>query len=198
MVIRIGDRGRAASPLYPSGRALIGTVPMVARAERGPIDQGSDIVVVGGDQFSLLVREFSADHSDADLPRFGEPILTAKEEAALQAAEIQETRRVHEEDHRRVFRRILAASMVFGFLCGVGLLVAESYRASYSHRLLWLPVLSVALWSSLVFLAFWLGAATETLLVFLSIPFSIAGMVVGVFAWGPFVGLGLSFVVGVI
>jgi len=81
MAAKIGDRGLAACPLYPSGRVLIGRAPMAARAETGPIEEGAEIVVVGGDRFSLVVRAFDPSESTTSLPNFGEPILTAKEEA---------------------------------------------------------------------------------------------------------------------
>ena len=58
MAARIGDRGRAACPLYPSGRVLIRNAPMAARAEAGPIEEGAEIIVVGGDRFCLFVRQF--------------------------------------------------------------------------------------------------------------------------------------------
>ena len=103
MAIRIFGLAIAVAvfaPLYPSGRALIGMVPRAARAERGPIDQGTDIVVVGGDQFSLLVRELSPDHSDADLPRFGEPDFDGKRTSSIAGGgDSRYTRPILSEDH---------------------------------------------------------------------------------------------------
>ena len=197
MVAKIGDRGRAACPLYPSGRVVIDRAPMAARAERGPIEEGDEIIVVGGDRFSLIVRAFDPSDSNALLPNFGEPILTAKEEAAFQAEVHEETRRQQEEDHRRAFHRLLKIGAVAGVIIGVGLAAIQTYRRGYTDDLVWIPFLSSACWFSIVFLAFFLGAATENLVVFISIPCALAGLILGMFWWGPFTAIALCFMVGI-
>ena len=133
MVAKIGDRGRAACPLYPSGRVVIDRAPMAARAERGPIEEGTEIVVVGGDRFSLLVRAFDPSVPNALLPNFGEPILTAKEDAAFQAELHNQTRQQQEEDHHRAFHRLLKVGTVAGVIIGVGLAAIQSCREGYTE-----------------------------------------------------------------
>ena len=197
MVAKIGDRGRAACPLYPSGRVVIDRAPMAARAERGPIEEGTEIVVVGGDRFCLLVRAFDPSVPNALLPNFGEPILTAKEDAAFQAELHNQTRQQQEEDHHRAFHRLLKVGTVAGVIIGVGLAAIQSCREGYTDDLVWIPFLSSACWFCIVFLAFFLGAATENILVFVSIPCALAGLILGMFWWGPFTAIALCFIVGV-
>ena len=197
MAAKIGDRGRAACPLYPSGRVVIDRAPMAARAETGPIEEGTEIVVVGGDRFSLVVRPFNPSDSVTSLPKFGEPILTAKEEAAFNAELTEESRRQQEEDHRRMFHKLLKFGAVSGVIIGVGLVVLQTYRQGYTDDLIWIPFLSSACWFCIVFLAFFLGAATENILMFISIPCALAGLVLGMLIWGPFTALALCFMVGI-
>ena len=197
MAAKIGDRGRAACPLYPSGRVLIDRAPMAARAETGPIEEGTEIVVVGGDRFSLVVRAFDPSVSNTLLPNFGEPILTAKEDAAFQAVLHDETRRQQEEDHRRVFHKLLKVGAVAGVVIGAVLAAIQSYRQGYTDDLVWIPFLSSACWFCIVFLAFFLGAATENILMFVSIPCALAGLIIGMLWWGPFTAIALCFMVGI-
>lgn len=197
MAARIGDRGRAACPLYPSGRVLIDRAPMAARAETGPIEEGTEIVVVGGDRFSLVVRAFDPSHSYTSLPNFGETILTAKEDAAFQAELLGETRRQQEVDHRQLFHKLLKLGAVAGVIIGMGLVAVQSYRRGYTDDLVWIPFLSSACWFCIVFLAFFLGAATENILVFVSIPCALAGLCLGMLWWGPFTAIALCFIVGI-
>jgi hypothetical protein len=197
MVAKIGDRGRAACPLYPSGRVVIDRAPMAARAETGPIEEGTEIIVVGGDRFSLVVRPFDPSNSTTTLPNFGEPILTAKEEAAYQSELLQQTRRQQEEDHRRAFHKLLKVGAVAGVILGVGLVAIQTSRRGYTDDLVWIPFLSSACWFCIVFLAFFLGAATENIVMFISIPCALAGMVVGMLWWGPFTAIALCFLIGI-
>ncbi len=197
MVAKIGDRGRAACPLYPSGRVLIDRAPMAARAERGPIEEGTEIVVVGGDRFSLVVRAFDPTVSNLSLPNFGKPILTAKEDAAFHAEQLEETRRQQEEGHRRAFHQLLKFGAIAGVIIGVGLVAIQTYRRGYTDDLVWIPFLSSACWFSIIFLAFFLGAATENILMFLSIPCALFGLILGMLWWGPFTAIALCFIVGI-
>ena len=50
-----GARGRAMTPMYPSGRVLIDDVEYSARFESGSADSGDEVVVVGLDAFGLIV-----------------------------------------------------------------------------------------------------------------------------------------------
>jgi hypothetical protein len=197
MAAKIGDRGRAACPLYPSGRVVINRAPMAARAETGPIEEGAEIVVVGGDRFSLVVQAFDPSYSYTTLPNFGETILTAKEEAAFQAEVLDETRRQQEADHRRAFHKLLRFAAIAGVVIGVGLVAFQSSLRGYTDDLVWIPFLSSACWFCVTYLAFFLGAATENILVFVSIPCALAGLIVGMLWWGPFTAIALCFMVGI-
>jgi hypothetical protein len=73
----------------------------------------------------------------------------------------------------------------------------QSYRQGYTDELVWIPFLSSACWFCIVFLAFFLGAATENILVFVSIPCALAGLILGMFWWGPFTALAMCFMVGI-
>ena len=48
-------RGRAITPMYPSGKVLIDGVEYSARFKSGFADSGDEVVVVGLDAFGLIV-----------------------------------------------------------------------------------------------------------------------------------------------
>ena len=50
-----GERGRAITPMYPSGKVLIDGVEYGARLKSGYADSGDEVVVVGLDAFGLIV-----------------------------------------------------------------------------------------------------------------------------------------------
>ena len=50
-----GTRGRAITPMVPSGRVLIDGVEYSARFESGFADSGDEVIVVGLDAFGLIV-----------------------------------------------------------------------------------------------------------------------------------------------
>ncbi len=50
-----GDRGRAITPMTPSGKVLIGGVEYSARFKSGFADSGDEVIVVGLDAFGLIV-----------------------------------------------------------------------------------------------------------------------------------------------
>ena len=50
-----GARGRAITPMYPSGKVLIDGVEYSARLESGFAESGDEVVVVGLDAFGLIV-----------------------------------------------------------------------------------------------------------------------------------------------
>jgi len=51
----IGVRGRAMTPMTPSGKVLIDGVEYGARFKSGFADSGDEVVVVGLDAFGLIV-----------------------------------------------------------------------------------------------------------------------------------------------
>ncbi len=50
-----GERGRAMTPMYPSGKVLIDGVEYSARFKSGFADSGDEVIVVGLDAFGLIV-----------------------------------------------------------------------------------------------------------------------------------------------
>ncbi len=50
-----GARGRAITPMYPSGKVLIDGVEYSARLESGFAESGDEVVVVGLEAFGLIV-----------------------------------------------------------------------------------------------------------------------------------------------
>ncbi len=50
-----GARGRAITPMYPSGKVLIDGVEYSARFKSGFADFGNEVIVVGRDAFGLIV-----------------------------------------------------------------------------------------------------------------------------------------------
>ncbi len=50
-----GERGRAITPMLPSGKVLIDGVEYSARFKSGFADSGDEVIVVGLDAFGLIV-----------------------------------------------------------------------------------------------------------------------------------------------
>jgi len=50
-----GGRGRAITPMYPSGKVLIDGVEYNARYKSGFAESGDEVIVVGSDAFGLIV-----------------------------------------------------------------------------------------------------------------------------------------------
>jgi hypothetical protein len=198
MAAKVGDIGRAACALYPSGRVIIDGAPMAARAEKGPIEAGTEIVVVGSDRFCLIVRAFDSANTTISLPNHGQVILSAKEAAERQAIELEAARKVAEYAHGQLFRKMMVINAVAGLVIGMGLVVIQSARAGYNADLLWVPPLLAASWVSIVAIVFSLGLATENLVVFLSIPGALLGLIIGMLVWGPFVAVALSGIFGIV
>ncbi len=51
----MGERGRAITPMLPSGKVLIDGVEYNARFKSGFADSGDEVIVVGLDAFGLIV-----------------------------------------------------------------------------------------------------------------------------------------------
>ena len=50
-----GERGRAITPMLPSGKVLIDGVEYNARFKSGFADPGDEVIVIGLDAFGLIV-----------------------------------------------------------------------------------------------------------------------------------------------
>ena len=51
----IGERGRAITSMFPSGKVLIDDVEYSARYKSGFAESGDEVIVVGSDAFGLIV-----------------------------------------------------------------------------------------------------------------------------------------------
>ena len=51
----IGERGRAITSMFPSGKVLIDDVEYSARFKSGFAESGDEVIVVGSDAFGLIV-----------------------------------------------------------------------------------------------------------------------------------------------
>ena len=58
-----GERGRAMTPMYPSGKVLIDGVEYSARFKSGFADSGDEVIVVGLDAFGLIVDKLEPQES---------------------------------------------------------------------------------------------------------------------------------------
>jgi hypothetical protein len=122
MVVRVGDVGRAAGPLRPSGHVQVGGQRYAARSQTGWVEDGAAVVVVGGDAFGLLVGPPAG--SPAGAPP-GEPVPSAAERQARREAAEEEVRRDEARAARRGQRRDFLAAVTVAAACGaVGWLVA--------------------------------------------------------------------------
>ena len=77
MGIRIGDGGVALSSMHPQGMVEVNGRRHHARAEHGTIAADAPIVVVGGDNLGLIVREAASAEPPKGLPTFGEPVSSS-------------------------------------------------------------------------------------------------------------------------
>lgn len=202
MAIRVGDTARAASPLYPSGRVLIGNAPYPARSMGKSIEAGSDVTVVGGDRFCLLVQTVDASQPVELLPQFGDVVLIGKELAAAESAEACAAVRRAREEHLREIRRYTVMGLATGLVLGLLLVAMQTWRVGFTPDL-WLvpPVASFGL-AGLAAWFLWFGSETNEFLLLIAVVSSAAGLFIGTFFAGPLVGLalclGAGFVVSLI
>src|SRR5262245_33747739 len=86
MGVHVGDRGMTESPLYLTGAVRIGGVRLTARSDRGPIERGIAVIVVGDDPQGLVVRPLEPSHDTQPFPDHGRPVFTSPQ-ARVTAAE---------------------------------------------------------------------------------------------------------------
>jgi hypothetical protein len=78
MAIRVGDVGRALSPMSPSGAVEVNGERLDARSDGPFIEAGSPVVVLRGDPTGYVVRKLEPGHPQPELPGHGEPIRKAE------------------------------------------------------------------------------------------------------------------------
>jgi hypothetical protein len=128
MAVHVGDRGKAISPLQPQGFVLVNGERHDARAEFGPIESGTEVVVVAGDHMGLVVR-IVPPGPEPRLPRHGERLCTSFDERVTEESEREEAERQDWiDEHRRsgtatgaavgVAAAAVAVWLLWGFLQG--------------------------------------------------------------------------------
>lgn len=117
MIVRIGDRGIATTPLRPGGFVTIVDVRHSARCPTGFVDADMEVVVIGGDNQGLIVRTIQVEFISEELPghgnvvysSFGDKIQTVGKEAQDRLA----------LQRQRLIARARTFGAVWGLLCVV-------------------------------------------------------------------------------
>ena len=196
MTVRIGDTARAACQLYPSGRVLIGNVPYPARAVGKSIEAASEVTVIGGDRFCLLVQPVNATQPVASLPRFGAEVLVGKQLAAAESAEAATAVKRVREEHARDLRRFTVKGLVTGLVLGILLIAMQTWRVGFTPDLLLVPPLASIGFAALAGWFLWFGSETNEALLLVAVIAAAAGLFGGTYLAGPLVGLTLCLASG--
>jgi hypothetical protein len=121
MTVRIGDTGRAVTPLSPSGYVEVGGVRRSATTEGTFIEVGRAVVVVRGGSPGFVVRAVEPGAPVEVLPQHGEELVRAEHQrtrADVAAAERDARRKARAELKRRMARGAAAAA-AFGCVAGL-------------------------------------------------------------------------------
>ncbi|WP_439626550.1 NfeD family protein [Gemmata sp.] len=121
MGVRIGDTGRAVTPLSPSGYVEIGGVRRSATTEGTFIEPGRAVVVVRGGPPGFVVRAVEPGAPAEALPHQGEELVRAEHQrtrADVAAADRDARQKAWAELKRRMARGAAAAG---AFGCAAGL-----------------------------------------------------------------------------
>ena len=196
MAVRIGDTARSACPLYPSGRVLIGNAPYPARAVGKSIEAASDVTVIGGDRFCLLVQAVDATQPVTSLAGFGEEVLVGKELALAESAEAAAALKHAREEHARDLRRFTVRGLVTGLVLGLLLIAMQTWRVGFTPDLLLVPPLASMGFAALAAWFLWFGSETNEALLLFAVIASAAGLFGGTYLAGPLVGLTLCLASG--
>lgn len=122
-IVRVGDLGKAVTPLGPSGVVELDDRRVDARSERWVIPAGAAVVVLRGDPTGYVVCEIGPGHPVPHLPNASAEIF--RPEFMRNSAEVRVAEARDEEERRRRWRaparwRVVAG--VFGGLIGGHLL----------------------------------------------------------------------------
>jgi hypothetical protein len=102
MAVHVGDTGVAETQMYLTGAVRINGVRHIARSDRGPVEMGTAVVVVGDDPLGLVVRPIEADAEAKKLPNHGQRAYATPEERARAAEDRREAEiRAEWAAHRR-------------------------------------------------------------------------------------------------
>jgi hypothetical protein len=211
MAAHVGDRGTAETAMHPQGFVRVGGVRMDARSDRGAIEAGADIVVVGGDDVGLVVRKVE-DGRAPRLPNHGRRVFTSFGERVAEQGRREDAARQQWLAGRRRYGVI--GGVVLGALAaGVGLYVLWDFvreQAADPRAVAALTLLAGAAWGVAVF-RFLEGTLHQlgesywrltTVSAVLALAGACGGAVLGIPALGLVGGLaaavGLTFVLGAI
>jgi hypothetical protein len=111
MGVHIGDRGTAETPLHLTGTVRVGGSRHTARSDRGPVEAGAAVVVVGDDLGGLVVRPVEPGRETDRLPNHGRAVFATPEERAAAGAARDEASAARDwAAHRRTGTRTCAAA----------------------------------------------------------------------------------------
>ena len=121
MTVRVGDVGRAVSPMTPSGAVEVGGRRVDARSEGLFIAAGTAVVVLRGHPQGCVVRAIEPGQPPPALPDHGQPIAVGSPfwtSADIEAAEHRD-RAVAAQQLRKVLQYGLLAAGTLGVLVGL-------------------------------------------------------------------------------
>ena len=116
MTVRVGDVGRAVSPMTPNGTVEVGGRRLDARSEGLFVPAGTAVVVLRGDPMGCVVRAVEPGQSPPTLPGHGEPITTGPYRTS---AEIDAADRRDRDEAAREFRKVLQYGLLAAGTLGV-------------------------------------------------------------------------------
>jgi hypothetical protein len=143
MPVTIGDRGRAVTPLRPTGFVDVNGSRLEAKlapARTIAVEVGAEVVIVGADAFGLLVRA-AVDLADVSaLPGYGEPVPTPAEQGELRE-EIEKQN--WEEEQEETKRDLQKETLVFAIPLGLAFLAGYLFfglQAAVALALAWVAI----------------------------------------------------------
>jgi hypothetical protein len=150
MPVTIGERGRAVTPLRPTGYVDVNGTRLEAKlapSRTVNVESGTEIVIVGVDAFGLAVRALDDVANPSDLPGYGEPVPTPAEQGELRE-EIE--KQTWDEEQEETKRDLQKESILF---------VVPLAILSVAGHLLFGPQAAVAFGLAWVVLFFGVGLA---------------------------------------
>lgn len=143
MPVTIGERGRAVTPLRPTGYVEVHGSRLEAKlapSRTVNVESGTEIVIVGADTFGLSVRSVDDVSNPSDLPGYGEPVPTPAEQGELRE-EIEKQNWDEEQDETR--RDLQRETMLFAVPLGIafaGGYFAFGLQAAVAFAVAWVVI----------------------------------------------------------
>ncbi len=113
MPVTIGERGRAVTPLRPTGYVEVNGSRLEAKlapSRAVNVESGAEVVIVGGDAFGLAVRAAADVTNPSDLPGYGEEVPLPAEQGELRDELEKQT---WEEEQEGTKRDLQKETMLF-------------------------------------------------------------------------------------